>query len=83
MEYGKFSDSIHRLQDRLQALRAVWQDPTAASYDTINENMEAFTATITSHQQNTDEGYAAVKTHYNEEECESALRHACSLESGA
>ena len=72
-QYGDFTETIHRLNNDLSDVRAVWNDQTAQTYDQVNENMEHFAFQIWNYHNNSLSGYAAVKANYDEAEFEETL----------
>ena len=72
-QYGEFSENINNLESSLRAVRSVWIDQTAITYDEINENMKIFVSQIVSHMENSLAGYNAVKANYNEADFDNEL----------
>ncbi len=72
-QYGEFFEVLCRLKDGLEQVRAVWQDQTAVTYDSINDNTERYSAQVWLCYSYAVEGYNAVKTNYNEAEFEHIL----------
>lgn len=72
-QFGEFTENINNLDSSLVAVRSVWVDQTAMTYDEINENMKVFVSQITALKANSVAGYNAVKSNYNETEFESEL----------
>lgn len=72
-QYGEFSQVISQLNDNLSEVRAVWQDQTAQTYDSINENTEGFSACIWQNYANAVQMYDIEKKNYHEEEFEQVI----------
>ncbi len=66
-QYGSFSPVVAALEDRLKEARMSWRDEIAATFDTINENLEQLAALIWAHKCNAEKGYNAVRENYNED----------------
>ena len=71
--YGDFTDSVIRLNDGLREVRTVWNDKTARTYDTINENMEHFAKQVWENYSYARQGYESAKMSYNESEIDEQL----------
>lgn len=72
-QFGEFTENIDHLESSLSAVRSVWVDQTAMTFDEINENMKVFVSQITAYKENSIAGYNAVKANYNETEFENEL----------
>ena len=69
-QYGAFSQAIVSLDGGLSEVRAAWQDQTAQTYDSINENMKACAAAVWQVYTNAAGLYEMEKKNYNESEFE-------------
>jgi len=58
----------------LTTVRSVWTDQTAGTYDSINENVAVLAQKIWAAREAAANGEQLVRTYYNEEEWDSALR---------
>lgn len=63
--YGNFAPAIRALSDGLNEVRPAWQDECAASFDSINENLERLALLLWAHAQNAETAYKAVKENYD------------------
>ena len=76
-QLGDFTDNINNLENSLTAVRSIWQDQTAMTFDEMNENIKNFVSKITEHRDNSVAGYNAVKANYNEAEYDNELNQLC------
>ena len=72
-QYGPFSAAVAELDHALSTVRSVWTDQTAATYDTINDNMQTIAQRIWASREAAAAGEAAVRENYNEGEYDSIL----------
>ena len=72
-QYGDFFTSITKLDDKLSAVRAVWNDQTAQTYDVFNENMQRFTKNIWACRVDSEVRRNDVKNGYRESEFDAEL----------
>lgn len=68
--YGVFGPSISEIQREWSALRSVWTDPTACSYDCMNENMEFLTKSMWEAREKAAAGDKMVRDNYDKGECD-------------
>ena len=71
--YGVFGPSISDIRHEWSALRSVWTDPTAHSYDCMNENMEYLTQSLWQARERAAAGDKMVQDNYDKGECDRIL----------
>ena len=71
--YGVFSPSISGIQSDWSSLRSVWTDPTAQTYDCMNENMVFLTQTVWACREQAAAGDKMVRDNYDKGECDRVL----------
>lgn len=72
-DYGNFAGALSTLSGNLSEVRATWDDPTAASFDSVNDNMEHFTRQVEAYYNNSISGLELVRANYNESEYDGTL----------
>ena len=71
--YGVFSPSISNIRHEWATLRSVWTDPTAQTYDCMNENMEFLTQSVWTAREQSAAGDKMVRDNYDKGECDRVL----------
>lgn len=68
--YGDFTEIVVRMKEDLNALRAIWTDSTARTYDCLDDNMIMFAQHIWECHERVCEGKTIVEQNYDENEAD-------------
>lgn len=64
-EYNELTGIISKLKSDLSELRTQWQDHTAGTYDTINENIESISKYAICMSDAVEKAYKAISSNYD------------------
>lgn len=79
-QYGEFLSSVRKLDDALREVRLVWNDQTARSFDSVNDNMKFLSEKIIIAKGSAISSMKMLKDNYDEEEFDNTI-HRLNMES--
>lgn len=79
-QYGEFVSSVRKLDDALREVRFVWNDQTARSFDSINDNMKFLSKKIVTAKESAISSIKMLKDNYDEDEFDNTI-HKLNMES--